>query len=120
MAFEESGEELVQNVSSLGFDLPDLIARNLFLIDNIQVENNEIGETGEFNLEGLFVRLGYAIDSIGAKRVVLDSLETLLRAGEHRDPPSRTAPAFLLAEVERRHRDHHSGTRRRNADAARH
>ena len=77
MAFEESGEELVQNVSSLGFDLPDLIARNLFLIDNIQVENNEIGETGEFNLEGLFVRLGYAIDSIGAKRVVLDSLETL-------------------------------------------
>jgi circadian clock protein KaiC len=77
MAFEETGEELAQNVVSLGFDLPDLIARKMVVIDYIQVEHNETGETGEFNLEGLFVRLGYAIDSIGAKRVVLDSLETL-------------------------------------------
>ena len=93
MAFEETGEELGQNVVSLGFDLPDLIARKLALIDYIQVERNETGETGEFNLEGLFVRLGYAIDSIGAKRVVLDSLETLF-AG-------LTNTAILRAELRR-------------------
>ena len=93
MAFEENGKELVQNVVSLGFDLSDLIARKLVLIDYIEIEHNEAGETGEFNLEGLFVRLGYAIDSIGAKRVVLDSLETLF-AG-------LTNTAILRAELRR-------------------
>ena len=77
MAFEETGDELAQNVASLGFDLDDLVARHLLVIDQVEVDRSHAGETGEFTLEGLFVRLGYAIDSIGARRVVLDSLETL-------------------------------------------
>lgn len=77
MAFEETSEELALNVASLGFDLEELIAQNKMIIDYVRVERSEIQETGDYNLEGLFVRLGLAIDSIGAKRVVLDSLETL-------------------------------------------
>ena len=77
LAFEETAEELTQNVRSLGFDLDDLIARKKLEVDYIHVERSEIEETGEFDLEGLFVRLGFAIDSIGARRVVLDTIETL-------------------------------------------
>jgi circadian clock protein KaiC len=77
MAFEETAEELTQNVRSLGFDLDDLIARKKLEIDYVHVERGEIEETGHYDLEGLFVRLGYAIDSIGAKRVVLDTIEVL-------------------------------------------
>ena len=77
MAFEETAEELAQNVSSLGFDLKELIAEKKILVDYVRVERSEIEETGEYNLEGLFVRLNYAIDSIGAKRVVLDTIESL-------------------------------------------
>ena len=77
MAFEETAEELTQNVRSLGFDLDDLIARKLLDVDYIHVERSEIQETGEFDLEGLFVRIGHAIDAIGARRVVLDTIETL-------------------------------------------
>jgi circadian clock protein KaiC len=77
IAFEETAEELSQNVRSLGFDLNDLIARKKLDVDYIHVERSEIQETGDFDLEGLFVRLGFAIDSIGAKRVVLDTIETL-------------------------------------------
>lgn len=78
IAFEETGEELAQNMASLGCDLNDLMARKKILVDFIQVDRNEMVETGEFTLDGLFARLGYAIESIGAKRVVIDSLETLL------------------------------------------
>ncbi|MDP1857836.1 MAG: circadian clock protein KaiC [Gemmatimonadaceae bacterium] len=77
MAFEETSKELAENVRSLGFDLDDLVERKKLAIDFVRVERNEIEETGEYDLEGLFVRLNYAIDSIGAKRVVLDTLETL-------------------------------------------
>lgn len=77
MAFEETAEELTANVRSLGFDLDDLVKKNLLLVDHVWVERSEIEETGEYDLEGLFIRLGLAIDSIGAKRVVLDTLETL-------------------------------------------
>jgi circadian clock protein KaiC len=77
ITFEESAEELAQNVRSLGFDLEELIERNKIVIDYIHVERSEIEETGEYDLEGLFIRLGLAIDSIGAKRVVLDTIETL-------------------------------------------
>ncbi|HSS78931.1 MAG TPA: circadian clock protein KaiC, partial [Thermoanaerobaculia bacterium] len=77
MSFEEGVEELTQNVRSLGFDLDDLAARNLLGIDYVHVERSEIEETGEYDLDGLFIRLGYAIDSIGARRVVLDTLEAL-------------------------------------------
>ncbi|MGA2191621.1 MAG: ATPase domain-containing protein, partial [Steroidobacteraceae bacterium] len=77
MSFEESEGELKDNVSSLGFDLEDLIERKLLVIDHVAVERSEIEETGDYDLEGLFVRLQHAIDSIGAKRVALDTIEAL-------------------------------------------
>jgi circadian clock protein KaiC len=77
MAFEETAEELAKNVASLGFDLGKLLASKKLQIDHVRVERSEIVETGEYDLEGLFVRLGDAIDTIGAKRVVLDTVETL-------------------------------------------
>jgi len=77
MAFEESAEELTQNVRSLGFDLDKLVRQKKMAIDFVRVERNEIEETGDYDLEGLFIRLNAAIDSIGAKRVVLDTIEAL-------------------------------------------
>jgi circadian clock protein KaiC len=77
MAFEESAEELAQNVLSLGFDLNKLVRQKKMVIDFVRVERNEIEETGEYDLEGLFLRLNAAIESIGAKRVVLDTIEAL-------------------------------------------
>jgi circadian clock protein KaiC len=77
MAFEETPEDLAQNVASLGFDLKDLAARKKMFLDYVHVERSEIQETGEYDLEGLFIRLQHAIDSVGAKRVVLDTLEAL-------------------------------------------
>jgi len=80
MSFEENDEELVTNVASLGFNLKEVIADKKLLIDYVFIERSEIEETGEYDLEGLFLRLGYAIDQIGAKRVVLDTLEALFSA----------------------------------------
>jgi circadian clock protein KaiC len=77
MAFEEKAEELATNVASLGFNLDKLQKDALLKIDHVQVERSEIEETGEYDLDGLFIRLGYAIDTIGAKRVVLDTIENL-------------------------------------------
>ena len=77
MSFEESMEDLTQNVSSLGFDLDKLISQKKLKIDHVRVEKSEIEETGEYDLEGIFIRLNYAIDSIGAKSVVLDTIESL-------------------------------------------
>jgi len=77
MSFEESTDDLTKNVKSLGFDLDDLKAKNKLRVDHVRIERTEIEETGEYDLEGLFIRLNYAIDSIGAKRVVLDTIETL-------------------------------------------
>lgn len=77
MAFEEKSEELATNVASLGFDINQLIADKLLRVDHVHIERSEIEETGEYDLDGLFIRLGYAIDSIGAKRVVLDTVENL-------------------------------------------
>jgi len=77
MSFEETAEELVKNVKSLGFDLSDLVAHKKLAMDFVRVERSEIEETGEYDLEGLFVRLAYAIDSVGARRVVLDTIESL-------------------------------------------
>ena len=77
MAFEENAKDLTKNVASLGFDLKDLIARKKIVLDFVYVGDREIETSGEFDLEGLFIRLGHAIDSIGAKRVVLDTIEAL-------------------------------------------
>jgi len=93
MAFEESAEDLAQNVASLGYDLQALIADRKLFIDHVRIERSEIEETGQYNLDGLFIRLGYAIDSIKAKRVVLDTLETLFGGLPN--------PAILRAELRR-------------------
>ncbi len=77
MMFEESAEELAQNLRSLGVDLDKLQKQKKIAVDHVHIERNEIQETGEYDLEGLFIRLGHAIDSIGAKRVVLDTIEAL-------------------------------------------
>jgi circadian clock protein KaiC len=77
MTFEETGAELSRNVASLGFDLPSLIRHKKLAVDYVQIERSEIEETGEYDLEGLFIRLGSMIDEVHAKRVVLDTLESL-------------------------------------------
>ena len=77
MAFEETEKELTANVASLGFDLGGLVRRKKIVVDYVHIERSEVQASGEYDLEGLFVRLGHAIDSIGAKRVVLDTLEVL-------------------------------------------
>jgi circadian clock protein KaiC len=93
MAFEETAQDLTQNVASLGFDLKDLIARKKMVLDFVYIERSEIEETGEYDLEGLFIRLGHAIDSIGAKRVVLDTIESLFAGLPN--------PLILRAELRR-------------------
>src|SRR5579885_2898573 len=77
MAFEETGAELTQNVRSLGFDLDQLERKKKLVLDFVRIERSEIDETGDYDLEGLFIRLGAAIDAVGAKRVVLDTIENL-------------------------------------------
>jgi circadian clock protein KaiC len=77
VAFEETPEELSENVRSLGYDLDALVASKKLVLDYVRVERSEIEETGDYDLEGLFVRLAHAIDSIGAKRLVIDTLEVL-------------------------------------------
>ncbi len=93
MTFEENAEEIASDVASLGFDLPELIAAKKLAVDYVRVERSEIEETGEYDLEGLFVRLDYAIRTVGAKRVVLDTIESLF-AGLKDD-------AILRAELRR-------------------
>ena len=93
MTFEENGEEMASDVASLGFDLPELIKAQKLAVDYVRVERGEIEETGEYDLEGLFVRLDYAIRTIGAKRVVLDTIESLF-AGLKND-------AILRSELRR-------------------
>ncbi len=77
MTFEESSQDITTNVKSLGFDLDALKAKNKLRIDYVRIERSEIEETGEYDLEALFIRLNHAIDTIGAKRVVLDTIEAL-------------------------------------------
>jgi circadian clock protein KaiC len=77
ISFEESINDLSVNVASLGYDIPALTAAGKLLIDHVHIERAEIEHSGEYDLEGLFVRLNHAIDSVGAKRVVLDTLEAL-------------------------------------------
>ncbi len=77
MSFEERAEDLAANVASLGYDIDQLVESRKLVIDHVRIERSEIEESGEYDLEGLFVRLGHAIDTIGAKRVVLDTVEAL-------------------------------------------
>src|SRR2546430_13949650 len=93
VAFEERSVELAQNVRSLGFDIVDLTKRNLITVDHVHVERTDIAETGAYDLEGLFIRIGYEIDRIGAKRVVLDPIESLFAGFDN--------AAILRAELRR-------------------
>jgi circadian clock protein KaiC len=93
VSFEESATDLSQNVASLGFDLDKLVAEEKLRIDHIRIERSEIEETGEYDLEGLFIRLNHAIDAIGAKRVVLDTLESLFSSMQNE--------GLLRAEIRR-------------------
>lgn len=77
MAFEETAAELAANVQSLGFPLDKMVANHQLLVDQVRVERSEIEETGDYNLDGIFIRLAHAIDTIQAKRVVLDTIENL-------------------------------------------
>ena len=77
MSFEENEEDLIKNFSSLGFNLPTLIEQKNIAVDHVFIDRSEIEETGEYDLEGLFIRLGMAIDQVGARRVVLDTIESL-------------------------------------------
>jgi circadian clock protein KaiC len=80
VAFEESAADLTANVASLGFDLKELEAEGWLVIDHVSIEGGNIEETGDWDLDGLFLRLGAAIDAVGAKRVVIDTIETLFGA----------------------------------------
>jgi len=93
MAFEESTQDLIDNVASLGFEIDRLIADKKMVVDFVYVERSEIQETGEYDLEGLFIRLAHAIDTIGAKRVVLDTIESLFAGLPN--------PLILRAELRR-------------------
>src|SRR5512132_2894531 len=93
LSFEESEQELAANVASLGFDVGRLIAQKKLAIDHVQVERSEIEETGEYDLEGLFVRLQHAVESVGAKRLVLDTIESLFGGLPN--------PAVLRSELRR-------------------
>src|SRR4029077_14677961 len=77
VTFEEAEEDILKNVASLGYDVADLIRRRRLALEYIRVERSEIEETGEYDLEGLLIRLDHALRSIGARRIVLDTLESL-------------------------------------------
>src|SRR3954451_7870676 len=93
MSFEEPSDDLAKNVASLGFDLDDLAERGLISMDTVVIERSEIEESGEYDLEGLFLRLDFAIQSVGAMRVVLDTIESLFS--------SFSNEAILRAELRR-------------------
>jgi circadian clock protein KaiC len=93
MSFEELPDDLSVNCASLGYDVAGLVSAGRLAIDHVRVERSEIEETGQYDLEGLFVRLGYAIDSVGAKRVVIDTIESLFSGFDN--------AAVLRAEIRR-------------------
>lgn len=93
VCFEETPKDLKSNFSSLGYDLPDLIRRKKLAIEYVYIERSEIEETGAYDLEGLFIRLSYAIDKVKAKRIVLDTIEVLFSG--------LTNTAILRAEIRR-------------------
>jgi circadian clock protein KaiC len=93
VAFEEAPREIDENASSLGFNLRRMVADKKLVIEHVSIGPNSMAETGAFDLDGLFIRLGHAIDSIGARRVVLDTLEILFAGLPN--------PSILRAEIHR-------------------
>src|SRR5450755_2368112 len=101
VSFEKTAEELSANVASLGFDVAALVAQHKLAIDHIHFERSLIEESGEYDLEALFIRLGLAVDSIGAKRVLIDSVETLF-AGLANESVLRSELRRLFAWLKQR------------------
>lgn len=93
VTFEERPVDIIANVESLGFDLQSLIDRSMIQIEHIAIDPTEVAEIGEYDLEALFLRLEFAVDQIGAKRIVLDTIESLFSAFSN--------PAILRAEIRR-------------------
>jgi circadian clock protein KaiC len=93
ISFEETEKELTANVASLGFDLNNLVERKKIWLEHIRIERGEIEQSGEYDLEGLFIRIHHAVESVGAKRVVLDTIETLFSGLPN--------PHILRAELQR-------------------
>lgn len=93
MSFEETEKELTANVASLGFDLDNLVKHKKIWLEHIHIERAEIEQSGDYNLEGLFIRIHHAVENIGAKRVVLDTIETLFSGLPN--------PLILRAELQR-------------------
>ena len=119
MTFEETPDDLAKNFISLGFDLHDMESRGLIATDHVVVTRSEIEETGEYDLEGLFIRLGSAIDSIGAKRVVLDTIEALFPSCPMPRSSGRTSPALSLVERPRCDGRRYGRKRRQDPDTSR-
>jgi hypothetical protein len=115
--FEERADELAENVRSVGFDLDALVARKKIVLDHVHIERSETDATGEYDLEGLFIQVGHAVESISSKRVVLDTLEALFSGLPNE--------AILRAELRRlfrwlkegTDRAHHGRERRPETDA---
>lgn len=93
ISFEETIPDLSRNAESLGFDLNGLVAKKLLFLDHVRISRSDIGETGDYDLDGLFIRIADAVQRVGAKRVVLDTIEALF--GELPNP------AILRAEIRR-------------------
>lgn len=80
VTFEERPTDIIDNVASLGFELDELVSDGLVSIEHIAIDPSELAEVGDYDLEGLFLRLELAVDEIGAKRIVLDTIESLFSA----------------------------------------
>jgi len=93
LAFEETPQDMAQNVASLGFNIQELAAKKKLFLDHVYLEPSEIHEVGDYDLEGLFIRLQHAVDTVGAKRVMLDTLEALFSGFSN--------PAILRSELRR-------------------
>ena len=111
IAFEEKTAELAMNVKSLGYELDAHVADNKMYLEYVQINRNEILETGEYGIEGLFVRLGHAIDKVKAKRVVLDSLDTLFLQLRLPGAPFRIQKAFFLVKRKESNSNNYRGNR---------
>jgi circadian clock protein KaiC len=93
MSFEETIPDLTQNAASLGFDLDRLVAEKKLFMDHVHISRSEIAESGEYDLDGLFIRIADAVQRVGAKRIVLDTIEALFGKMPN--------PGILRAEIRR-------------------
>ena len=107
VSFEERADDLAKNAFSLGFDLGRLVRSERFAVEHIALNRAQLLEAGEYDLEGLFIRLGAATDAVGAKRVVLDTIEALFRAWTSHLPTDHHGDAW-------NHKGHESSPGRRS------